>query len=170
MRVISGIARGTKLLAPKIGTRPTSDRAKESIFNIIAERIPDSNFLDIFAGSGAIGIEALSRRARHAVFIDNSKEAIKIIRQNLEKTKLSDRATIFDDILKIGRQVAAPTFDIIFMDPPFDKNLIEPTLDIIISKNILSPTGLIIVEQPTGANLTGQSDDHCRGELCSPDF
>ena len=109
MRVISGSARGTKLLAPKTGTRPTSDRAKESIFNIIAERVPDSNILDIFAGSGAIGIEALSRRARHAVFIDNSKEAIKVIKQNLEKTRLSDRATILDDILKIGRTEFAPT-------------------------------------------------------------
>ena len=155
MRVISGSARGTRLLAPKTGTRPTSDRAKESIFNIIAEKIPDSSFLDLFAGSGAIGIEALSRRARHAVFIDNSKEAIEIINKNLSKTKLSDRAAIFDDISKIGHTSTPDIFDIIFMDPPFDKNLIEPTLDIIINKKLLAPKGLIIAELPK------QTGEHC---------
>ena len=187
MRVISGIARGTKLIAPKTGTRPTSDRAKESIFNIIAEKIPDSNFLDIFAGSGSIGIEALSRRAKHAVFIDNSQEAIKVIKKNLEKTKLSDRAMILDNISKIERQDAVPTknntllqstfvgatvpgrpfvpamFDIIFLDPPFDKNLIEPTLDIIIDKKILAPKGIIIIEKPTG--LPEQTGDRGRSPV-----
>ena len=145
MRVISGTAKGTKLLAPKTGTRPTSDRAKESIFNIISERIKDSYFLDIFAGSGAIGIEALSRRAKHAVFIENSFQAIEIIHKNLLKTKLLNKAVILDDINKINF-----TFDIIFLDPPFDKNLIEPTIDIIVNKKILKQNGIIIAEYPTG--------------------
>ena len=95
MRVIAGTARRLPLVTPKgMETRPTTDRIKETLFNILQNDLPGCHFLDLFAGSGAIGIEALSRGAAKAVFVDNSKEALSCIRQNLEKTHLADRAIV----------------------------------------------------------------------------
>ena len=121
MRVIAGTARRLPLVTPKgMETRPTTDRIKETLFNILQNDLPGCHFLDLFAGSGAIGIEALSRGAAKAVFVDNSKEALSCIRQNLEKTHLADRAIV------IGQDCAGAIhaldakkmhFDIIFMDP-----------------------------------------------------
>ena len=97
MRVIAGTARRLPLVTPKgMETRPTTDRIKETLFNILQNDLPGCHFLDLFAGSGAIGIEALSRGAAKAVFVDNSKEALSCIRQNLEKTHLADRAIVAD--------------------------------------------------------------------------
>lgn len=121
MRVIAGTARRLPLVTPKgMETRPTTDRIKETLFNILQNDLPGCHFLDLFAGSGAIGIEALSRGAAKAVFVDNSKEALSCIRQNLEKTHLADRAIVIGQdcagaILQLMQKNA---FDIIFMDPP----------------------------------------------------
>lgn len=120
MRVISGTARGCKLTAPKGSkTRPTGDRMKEDLFNILNESVRGSRFLDLFCGSGAMGIEALSRGAEHAVFVDSSNEAVDSVKANLTKTRLAGRA----DVLHISYEQCfdrlANRFDIIFLDPPY---------------------------------------------------
>ena len=151
MRVISGSARGLKLKTPEgLDTRPTIDRIKESLFNIISPDLYDIDFLDIFSGSGGIGIEALSRGAKKAVFIDSSKTSVDIIEQNLKSARLFEKAEIYNSdvfvtISKLGRE--NKKFDIIFMDPPYNKGLVEQTLQAILKEKILSENGFIIAEQ-----------------------
>lgn len=151
MRVISGSARSLKLKAPEgFDTRPTIDRIKESLFNMISDDLYDIDFLDIFSGSGGIGIEALSRGAKNAVFVDSSKESVDIINENLKFTRLFDKADVinadvFDAVSKFGREKRK--FDIIFMDPPYKKGLVEEALATIFSADILKKDGFIIAEQ-----------------------
>ena len=142
MRVIAGTARRLPLVTPKgMETRPTTDRIKETLFNILQNDLPGCHFLDLFAGSGAIGIEALSRGAAKAVFVDNSKEALSCIRQNLEKTHLADRAIV------IGQDCAgAIHFDIIFMDPPYQLNAEKEVLTAIADSKIADEDTQIIIE------------------------
>lgn len=152
MRIISGSARGIKLITPEgLKTRPTADRIKESLFNMIALEIPNANFLDLFSGSGAVGIEALSRGARHSTFIDNNKNAISSITQNLKKSKLEKNATIINnDILNALKKLSDINnnkFDIIFLDPPYNQGLTEPVLNLIAQSRLLSNDGFIICEQ-----------------------
>ena len=151
LRVISGCARGHKLKCLEgMNTRPTTDRIKESLFNIIAGYIPDAYILDLFAGTGALGIEALSRGAEHAVFVDQSQSASKIIRDNLTHTKLEHKAKIhttswndfIDKIYANDRK-----FDVIFMDPPYEKGFIIPVTQRIWEKNMLSENGLLVIER-----------------------
>ncbi len=151
MRVISGSARGLKIKAPKgLDTRPTIDRIKESLFNIIADDLYDINFLDVFSGSGGIGIEALSRGAREAAFIDFSRESVDVISENLKAARLYERAYIiksdvFAAVSRLGREKRK--FDIIFMDPPYKKGFVEEVLTAIENADILSENGFIIAEQ-----------------------
>ena len=151
LRVISGIAKGHKLKTVKGSTtRPTSDMVKESLFNIIAEYVPDARVLDLFAGTGNLGIEALSRGARYAVFVDKSRECIRIIRENLIHTRLLEKAEIIqansiEYIKKLSHTDSK--FDIIFMDPPYNENLIMHVLDIIGNGDIISENGIIAVER-----------------------
>ncbi len=151
MRVISGSARGLKLKAPDgLDTRPTIDRIKESLFNIIANDLYDIDFLDIYSGSGGIGIEALSRGAKCAVFVDFSKESIDVIENNIKAARFAEKACVmksdvFDAILKLGHQKRK--FDIIFMDPPYKKGLVEKSLSAIFNADILTKDGFIIAEQ-----------------------
>ena len=123
MRVIAGSAKGRRLFAPKgTETRPTSDRVKESLFNILGERVIGGAVLDLYAGSGALGIEALSRGAARAVFVDAEKAAIETIRRNVEGAGFSDRATIRRASAKTAlRDLTADgeRFDLIFLDPPY---------------------------------------------------
>ena len=150
MRVIAGSARSLKLKTLEgIETRPTTDRLKETLFNMISPQMYDCIFLDLFAGSGAIGIEALSRGAAQAVFVDNSKEALSCIRQNLEKTHLADRAIV------IGQDCAGAIhaldakkmhFDIIFMDPPYQLNAEKEVLTAIADSKIADEDTQIIIE------------------------
>ena len=150
MRVIAGTARRLPLVTPKgMETRPTTDRIKETLFNILQNDLPSCHFLDLFAGSGAIGIEALSRGAAKAVFVDNSKEALSCIRQNLEKTHLADRAIV------IGQDCAGAIhaldakkmhFDIIFMDPPYQLNAEKEVLTAIADSKIADEDTQIIIE------------------------
>ncbi len=152
MRVITGKARGTKLIGPEgLETRPTSDRIKESLFNIIGQDLYDCSFLDIFSGSGAIGIEALSRGARDASFIDQSKGAYKAIEANINKTKFKAESSVFnmsaDQALgELGNK--NKKYDVIFMDPPYTKDIINNTLRLIVKNNLLAQDGYIIVERP----------------------
>lgn len=149
MRVISGKARGCKLIAPAgDDTRPTADRMKESLFNMLAEDIPGACFLDLFSGTGAIGIEALSRGAKRAVFVERDKACAEIIRKNLAHTKLVENAQVicadFLDALKGQNEKA---FDIIFMDPPYAKGFPAQALSAIVENGVLKDGGLVVVEQ-----------------------
>lgn len=148
MRIIAGQAKRMTITAPKgQNTRPTSDMARESLFNIIAPYVRDARVLDIFCGSGAVGIEALSRGAATATFIDQSKFAIQATRHNLAHTKLAPHATVIQSTIdKALPKLAGQQFDIIFMDPPYDSPLIFATLQYVHSVNILAQSGIIIAE------------------------
>lgn len=150
VRVISGSARGLKLNTPGDDrVRPTTDRVKESMFNIVQDWVYDSQVLDLFAGSGALGIEALSRGASQAVFCDNSLDSIKIIKSNIEKARVVDRSQIVsDDFKRCLRDMEAKnqSFDMIFVDPPYYKGLFEEVLDTIRACKILKKDGIVIVE------------------------
>ena len=155
MRVISGKARGTKLIGPEgLETRPTSDRIKESLFNMIGMDLYDVCFLDIFSGSGAIGIEALSRGAKEATFIEQSKTAYKSIEANIKKTKLSQQSSILNmSVSKALNELGYKNFNVIFMDPPYNKDMINHTLQLIIKNKLLLSGGYIIVERPTSYKI-----------------
>ncbi len=151
MRVISGISRGCKLKSPEgLATRPTTDRIKESLFNILAPDLYECRFLDIFSGSGAIAIEALSRGAKEAVLIDNSDKAMAVIKENLIHTKLNDKAeTIKSDVFAALRVLGTKgrQFDIIFLDPPYASGLYSEVLSAIAEFKLLDKNGYIVAEQ-----------------------
>lgn len=147
MRIISGQARGTILYTLEgDSTRPTLDRVKESLFNIIQSKIKESIVLDLFAGSGALGIETLSRGAKKLVLCDKSKQAINIIKKNLEKTRLSKNAIIINDDYKNAIKKMEDKFDIIFIDPPYMEDITVKSVKDIIENNLLNEEGLIILE------------------------
>lgn len=150
MRVIAGKARRLPLVAPEgRDTRPTTDRIKETLFNILQDDVPGSYFLDLFSGSGGIGIEALSRGAREAVFVEFGKEALACIRANLNKTKLMDQAMVLpvevtygiSKLAKMGKK-----FDIIYADPPYQKGFEPKILDLLAGSGIMKPGTLVILE------------------------
>lgn len=150
MRIISGKSRGAKLYSlDGIETRPTLDRVKESLFNILMPYIDECKFLDLFAGSGAIGLEALSRGATECVFCDASREAIKIINMNIEKTKNFDKSTIINkDFEKALFELKEKNkkFNIIFIDPPYKSGYIKKSIEKIIEYHLLEENGIIILE------------------------
>jgi 16S rRNA (guanine(966)-N(2))-methyltransferase RsmD len=152
MRVISGKARGTKLFAPDDSKtiRPTSDYVRENLFNIIQQDVAEATFLDVFAGTGAVGIEALSRGAGSAVFIDNSQKAVELIKKNLEKTNLADFAVIIKGSMpETLKKLSGRKFDIIFLDPPyFEGGLPDKTLNEVLEQDILDENGIIVIEAP----------------------
>ena len=160
MRVIAGSAKRTVLTAPEgLNTRPTSDRAKESLFSILGEKVRGARFLDIFCGSGAIGIEALSRGAASAVFVDNSPHAIKALTANLAKTRLNHNAEILhmnadNAIQKLGDH----QFDIIFLDPPYGTNLLIQALGNLFPNHQMAENGLIIAEVDSKDSLVLPTD------------
>lgn len=150
MRVIAGKARGTRLQSPtNMDIRPTSDRVKESVFGILDRELMDAVVVDLFSGTGNLGIESLSRGAKAAYFVDQSKESIKIITYNLEKTRFLPQATVIHKDAVTGvKQLAMKGIqaDMIFMDPPYHKGLIEPVFEAIEAGKLLAPEGTIIVE------------------------
>ena len=153
MRVISGKARGLKLDTPKnLDVRPTTDRVKESLFNIINPYIRESNILDLFAGTGSLGIECLSRGAKNCVFVDKSKDSIGIVKSNVKKARVDNESTIlnidFKDAVK-RVSVQNQKFDVIFMDPPYYENMFIDCLKSIDELNLLKEDGLIVVEHDT---------------------
>ncbi len=149
MRVIAGSAKRLQLKTVEgMDTRPTTDRIKETLFNMISAYLADSNFLDLYSGSGAIGIEALSRGAACAVFVEQSKKAMECIKDNLKYTKLYDRAITYEtDVLNaLSRLEGAKTFDYIFMDPPYNQSHEKRVLEYLSNSTLLSDDGIIIVE------------------------
>lgn len=161
MKVISGIAHGTNLKSPDIlGVRPTISRIKEAIFNSIAFELPGATFLDLYSGSGAIGIEALSRGAKKSIFIDQNKKCTELIKKNLELTKLNGSAQIIcmdvcDGIKKLYEQKVL--CDFVFMDPPYNKNLVNETMSCLEKFNILAPDAIIICET-SATEIISKSD------------
>lgn len=149
MRVISGKARGTKLSSiESLSTRPTLDRVKESLFNIIQNNLKGVVVLDLFAGSGQLGIEALSRGADKAYLCDINRDAVKMIKQNLEKTKLKDKAVIINEDYKKALRTLNTNekFDIIFIDPPYKEDIAVDSIIDIIHESRLKENGIMIIE------------------------
>jgi len=150
MRVIAGSARGTVLASPAgLQTRPTADRAREALFSILMADIAGCRFLDLFGGTGAVGIEALSRGAAFACFADKAPEAVDCIRRNLEKTKLMPRAEVLhaDAMVVIERlAVRKEQFDIVFLDPPYGLGLDRQAAEAVLASGLLAAGGLLILE------------------------
>ncbi|OGW05238.1 MAG: 16S rRNA (guanine(966)-N(2))-methyltransferase RsmD [Nitrospinae bacterium RIFCSPLOWO2_01_FULL_39_10] len=153
MRVISGTFKGRKLIPPKgLTIRPTPDKVKGAIFNILGDRIIESSFLDLFAGTGAIGIEALSRGAKEIIFVDDNIKAINLIKENLSRCKMQDarckivKENAVEFIKSVGQGFSPAKFDFIFLEPPYKSDLGEKALIEISSFNILKEDGEIIWE------------------------
>lgn len=162
MRVIAGTARRLLLKAPVgMDTRPTTDRIKETLFNMLQNDIYGSRFLDLFSGSGAIGIEALSRGAQSAVFVENQREALSCIRENLAVTKLADRAEVMaeDCLLALNRLAArGETFDIIYLDPPYRADLEYEILRALRKTSLVHEDTMVIIEAVMEKKLPDAED------------
>lgn len=148
MRVIAGKARSLKLKTPEgLDTRPTTDRIKETLFNMLQPYLPDGIFIDLFSGSGGIGIEALSRGAKHAYFIENSKNAIACILDNLKFTRLTEDATVLkQDALSALSGIHEKEADVIFMDPPYGQEFEKQVLALLKNMPYVTENTLIVVE------------------------
>ena len=154
MRVITGSARGRRLLELEgTETRPTTDRVKEGIFNIIQFDIEGRKILDLFAGTGQLGIEALSRGAASAVFVEQRRDAANLVRENLRLTGLSDRARVVCGEALAFLAAAGERFDLIFLDPPYAANLWDDALNAISRFDILANHGIIVCESPSSEEM-----------------
>jgi 16S rRNA (guanine966-N2)-methyltransferase len=161
MRVIAGKARSMPLRTVKgMDVRPTTDRTKETLFNIIQSYIPGGRFLDLYAGSGSIGIEALSRGAAEAVFVEKARASQNLIEENLEFTRLTDGAKLMrgDVQAVLPRLAGGDKFDIIFMDPPFEHGMEKETLTLLAGMDLLAEDGLVVVEARPGTDFSYLSD------------
>ena len=150
MRVISGNLRGKRLFSPKgQELRPTSDRVKEAIFDILQDQFQGQNVLDLFAGTGALGIECLSRGASKAVFVEESPRSLSALRRNIEECRLKDKTEVLGrkvlPALKI-LEVRGETFGLIFLDPPYDKGEVRRVLEVLSRSSILTPGALVVAE------------------------
>lgn len=149
MRIIAGTARSLPLKTPDgLETRPTSDQIKETLFNMLQNDVPGSYFLDLFAGSGQIGLEAVSRGALYSVFVENGRKAIKCIEDNITFTKFGDKTKLVssDVISAIHTLDGKYKFDIIFMDPPYNKEIEKETLIALSNSNLFKEDAMVIVE------------------------
>ena len=166
MRVITGTARGTNLKAPDgLSTRPTADKVKQAVFNIIQYEIA-GDVLDLFAGSGQLGIEALSRGASRAVFVDAGRPAIAVIRENLKKTHLEDRAEVVCCDYMTYLANCRKRFRVVFLDPPYAENYLENAIKRISEIDILAEGAIIVSERPLGKPL----DEEFPGLVRSMDY
>lgn len=167
MRVIAGEAKGHPIRSLKGGKlRPTSDRVRESLFDRLGKRVVGAAVLDLFAGSGSLGIEALSRGAARATFVENHHRAVEVIQENLGHTKLDPRGVVVES--SVRRFLAKPPkepFDIVFLDPPYDEGLPRVTLMMITMSGFLNPSGLVVLETasrylpldaPAGLKVAGE--------------
>lgn len=163
MRVITGSAKGIALKTPQGSlTRPTSDRVKEALFSAIQFDVPCARILDLFGGTGQLGIEALSRGAKSAVFVDHQQKSAELIRENLRRTGFAQQASVvccdYLQYLKRCRQ----TFDIIFLDPPYAEIFLENALKSIVEIDILQTGGIIVTERPVGKELSYEFPGYSR--------
>ena len=147
MRVITGIARGRRLKEPNgMETRPTADRVKEAIFSSIQFEVEGRKVLDLFGGTGQMGIEALSRGATHCTFVDLQKQAVAIIRENVNSTGFADQSTVIQGDALAFLSRCREKFDLIFLDPPYDSGLLEKAMELITTIDIVSENGIIVCE------------------------
>lgn len=154
MRVITGKARGIQLKTPDgMLTRPTADKVKEALFSIIQFDVPGASVLDLFGGTGQLGIEALSRGADKAVFVDAREDACKLIRENLKRTKLEDQGSVVRSDYLVYLNRCRDVFDVIFLDPPYAEEFLENALNRITEIDILRSGGIIVIERPLGKAL-----------------
>lgn len=161
MRVISGKAKGIQLKTPEgMQTRPTTDRVKEALFSIIQFDIPGTSVLDLFGGTGQLGIEALSRGANRAVFVDSQEAACRLIKENLKKTRLDAQVVRSDYLDYLNR--CRDKFNIIFLDPPYAEVFLETALERITEIDILQSGGIIVTERPLGKELSVECDGYER--------
>ena len=149
MRVISGKARGVSLKTPDgMSTRPTTDRVKEAMFSIIQFDIPGARVLDLFGGTGQLGIEALSRGAKYADFVDQGEASCKLIKENLRRAKMDDQATVHRSDYRVFLNKCTNRYDIILLDPPYAEEFLENSLKLITEIDILQTSGIIVTERP----------------------
>ena len=148
VRIISGSKRGLKLADFEgMDIRPTSDRVKEALFSMIRQYVEGSNVLDLFAGTGSLALEALSRGAKSAVLVDNNKFSGKVINQNINKTRFNERVKFINTDAISFLKATQDKFDIIFVDPPYNQNIFAKLIDEIISHDIINNNGIIVYER-----------------------
>ena len=154
MRVITGKARGIVLKTPEgMATRPTTDRVKEALFSIIQFEVPTAKVLDLFGGTGQLGIEALSREAKSAVFVDEREDACRLIRENLKRTRMEENAKVIRSDYMAYLRRCKDKFNIILLDPPYAEEFLENSLKMITEIDILETGGIIVTERPVGKEL-----------------
>ncbi len=158
MRVITGLAKGRRLETLKgDDVRPTTDRIKEAIFSIVQFSLPGRSFLDLFSGSGQMGIEALSRGAKECVFVDFNKESIEVIKRNLKNTKLEENAKVINTDYNSFLDRTIEKFDIVFLDPPYRDGILQNALQK--TTKIMNKSGMIICENPQNEELEEEIND-----------
>lgn len=163
--MISGIAKGIKLNTPDgLATRPTTDRIKEAMFSIIHFDIPGAKVLDLFGGTGQLGIEALSRGAKEAVFVDASDIACKLIKENLKKTRFRENAKVYQSDYQKFLMTTKEKFDIILLDPPYAEIFLENSLNFITEIDILQSNGIIVTERPIEKELPWNFEGYNRSK------
>lgn len=156
MRIIAGRLKGRRLAAVRGAIRPTADRVREAIFNILGPLVPEAQVLDLFAGTGALGIEALSRGAGRAVFVENQVSALQVLRRNLAQCQLMEAGQILpQDAVRALAALAArgERFDLIFLDPPYSQGLAEAIVPLVARTGLLAPEGILVVEHRRDEDL-----------------
>ena len=148
MRVISGFLKSRVILGDNIeGTRPTMNRVKMSLFSMINYKLEGSCCLDLFAGSGSLGIEAISNGAKSCVFVDSNKKCIDVINKNIDNLKIKDNCTVYlGDYLKILERIKNNKFDIVFLDPPYKMNIVNEVLSFLLKNNLLNKDAIVVLE------------------------
>ena len=165
MRVISGKARGVSLKTPAgMATRPTADRVKEALFSIIQFDIPGTNVLDLFGGTGQLGIEALSRGAKCATFVDERQDACNLIKENLKRTNLLPFAKVLRTDYASYLRTCSEKYDIILLDPPYAEVFLENSLKMITEIDILQSGGIIVTERSLEKELLFESPGYIRSK------
>ena len=153
MRVVAGTARGRRLVAPRgAGVRPTSDRVREALFNILGARVPGASVLDLYCGSGALSVEALSRGAAGAVLVDRSASAVAAARENLARAGVAERATVVRSGVEAWLDGGSDgRYDLVFLDPPYSVSVdsVATVVARLVGGRLLAPGGLVVVERPS---------------------
>lgn len=161
MRIVAGIYKSRLIKAPNgIHTRPTSDKVKGSIFNIIGYQINHAKCLDLFAGSGNLGIEAISRGASQCVFVDNDKNAISCIKENIQTLKIQNQTSVYLMDYHQALKKIEETFDVIFLDPPYRYKIILELIELIEEKEMLSKNGMIVYESNIENQINEELNEH----------
>lgn len=165
MRVIAGKAKGTQLKTPDgMLTRPTTDRVKEALFSIIQFELPGAEVLDLFGGTGQLGIEAISRGAKRAVFVDSRREACQLIRENVKKARMEGECQVVQSDYLEYLNRCREQFHMIFLDPPYAEVFLENAIKRITEIDILRSGGIIIAERPLGKELPWEFDGYTRSK------